>query len=305
MPSIKFDTAKEWFKKHQYNHLILIFESEKEYHLAIFWGGQPYPHAIKTFKKNSSKVIELNIAQSFFNGETQRLMSKKERETQVQNADPYYSQKIIYDTYLTFSVENTYAISDHSDASVRNYRFNNSPDSSSQYDWTNEASTTFQFSAGKGYNGMFYGGLFGAYSEFEVKYDSTHLNITDWSYQRIDVGLEAYLGKTYALGESFDLYPYVYLRFMYTWMIESFEQSNSPADADLRVTLPTVKGGSAGIGTRLLFNGTHGIDFNMGISHRGQVAKEAFNPDPQETIGGTTNEVWLGMKYWLNFRYLE
>ncbi len=297
--------VKAFFEQNQWNHILLIYPVGQEVKMALFWGGQPYPKEIKAYPLSDRQPIEYHISQRFFVGPTERKISERERESQQKEADAYYSEKIIYDTYFTLGTQWISALGDHSQSAFREFRFNQSQDSSSQYDWTETHSQGFSLSAGKGYGGMFYIGIFGAWSRFDTKYDTTHLRIKEWYYDRYDLGLETYIGKTFPLPYEFDLFPFVYANFSYTWMSETFSQELPQNGADLRVKLPTVKGASIALGFRLLYQSSHGIEAALGLSHRGIVAKEAFNPDPQEEIGGTTNEYWFGLKYWLNFRFLE
>lgn len=299
---------------------IVLFIADKGSHLqiAIFDETANTPKAVGTVRKTSDKVaLGDDIADTFFDHQTKRRLSKEERLKQASEPDDYYKEVPNFRAWAGISAgyaqaqfpltpDNWYA--SHIKSQVRNYRI--TKDSVSLWNFIDDSTPLFTLYAGGIWYGFIGGEIFYRYSSHKVKIDNrdtVYKELDHWDFYQHEIGLNVLFSKTYDPIKWLDIHLFGFLGFQYSFYVEDIDLKKDvkkPSKAyNSRLRFEDVyKGALLGFGSQFVFLEHYGFSIRTGMSSRGKNVYSDPTPDAAAeptTIGASTIDWFIsfGLEY--------
>lgn len=299
---------------------IVLFIADKGSHLqiAIFDETANTPKAVGTVRKTSDKVaLGDDIADTFFDHQTKRRLSKEERLKQASEPDDYYKEVPNFRAWAGISAgyaqaqfpltpDNWYA--SHIKSQVRNYRI--TKDSVSLWNFIDDSTPLFTLYAGGIWYGFIGGEIFYRYSSHKVKTDNrdtVYKELDHWDFYQHEIGLNVLFSKTYDPIKWLDIHLFGFLGFQYSFYVEDIDLKKDvkkPSKAyNSRLRFEDVyKGALLGFGSQFVFLEHYGFSIRTGMSSRGKNVYSDPTPDAAAeptTIGASTIDWFIsfGLEY--------
>lgn len=304
---------------------ILLFLSKKgeSLQIAIFDETSIAPKTAGSlpFSKNKS-ILADQVAQSYFDNDAHRRLTKQERKKKAEEPDPYFQETKKMDFWVGASAGYSQAeipltpsnwYENKLKSKVKRYRVTR--DSLSLWNFLEDESLVLSAYVGATWYGIFGGEIFYKYSGHDVKIDpkdTTYQELDHWKFGIHDIGLTLHITHSFNTTEWLETSPFVYFGFQYSFLAENIKlkkKVKKPSVAySSRIEFEDVyKGAVLGLGSRFLFMKNFGLALRAGISTRGR--SEDTTPDPNAVaeptiIGGLTVDGFIsaGLEYHWNWK---
>lgn len=299
---------------------IVLFVADKGtfLQLAIFDENANTPRAAGSVKKTSDKIaMGDDIADTFFDRQTKRRLSKEERLKKQTEPDDFYKEVPNFRAWAGVSAgysqaqipltpDNWYA--SHIKSKVRNYRI--TKDSVSLWNFLDDSGPLFTLYTGGIWYGFIGGEIFYRYANRDMKYDTKdtiYKELDHWDFSQHEIGLNVFFNKDFEPIKWLDIHLFGFLGFQYSFYVEDIElkdEKKTPSKAyKTRIKFEDVyKGALIGGGGQFVFADHYGINLRTGISSRGKNVYSDPTPDAAAeptTIGATTIDWFIsfGLEY--------
>lgn len=299
---------------------IVMFIADKgnEFQIAIFDETSAEPKAAGSVPKISDKIaLGDEIAGTFFDRNTQRRLSKEERQKKLTEPDDFYKEVPNFRAWagisagyaqakIPFTPDNWY--NSHTRSRVRNYRI--TKDSVSLWNFIDDSTPLFTLYAGGTWYGFIGGEIFYRYSNHDVKTDSkdtVYKELDHWDFSQHEIGLNVMFSRTVDPLKWLDIHLFAFLGFQYSFYVEDIavkSEVKKPSRAyESRIKFEDAyKGALFGLGSQFVFFDHYGFSVRTGISSRGRDIYTEPSPDAAAeptTIGASTVDWFIsfGIEY--------
>ncbi len=299
---------------------IVLFIADKGTFLqiAIFDETTATPRAAGSVRKNPDKVaLGDDIADTFFDRQTKRRLSREERLKKLAEPDDFYKEVPNFRAWAGVSAGYAQAqipltpddwYSSHTGSRVRNYRI--TKDSVSLWNFLDDSGPLFTLYAGGVWYGFIGGEVFYRYANHDMKTDSKdsiYNELDHWNFSQHEIGLNVIFSKDFDPAKWLDIHLFGFLGFQYSFYVEDIglkDDKVKPSKAyQSRIKFEDVyKGALLGGGSQFVFAEHYGISIRTGISSRGKNVYSDPTPDAAAeptTIGASTIDWFIsfGLEY--------
>lgn len=298
--------------------ILFIGVRDNQVYAATFDENASEPVAAGIFN-NSGDKIELGdkIASAFFNETTKRRLTKQERAKKLTEPDESYKEIPKFrgwagiaagyaQAQIPLTPDNWY--DSHLNSRVRNYRI--TKDSASLWNFITDDDPQMALYLGGTWYGFIGAEIMYRYSYHKMKIDrrDTVYNELDyWGFHLNEIGINIILSRSYPLNKWFEINPYAFLGFQYSFYSEDIALKKGvkvpSREYEVRIKFEdSYKGALVGLGSRFIFMNHYAVGLRAGVSSRGRNIDTDPTPEAAAeptTIGSSTIDCFinLGLEY--------
>lgn len=286
--------------------------------IALFDETAVEPKAAGEARLNTDKIaLGDEIASEYFNANAKRRLTKDERQKMQTAPDDFYQEVPTFKSWVGIAAgysqakipltpDNWYR--SHIKSKVRNYRI--TKDSVSLWNFLDDSAPVFSLYAGGTWYGFIGMELIYRFAVHDVKTDdkdTVYKELDYWKFYQHEIGLNVILSRTYPITKWFDITPFAFLGFQYSFFVEDINLKSNVKEPSraygVRVEFEEAyKGALVGVGSQFIFKKHYGIGVRTGISSRGRNMYSDPTPDAAAeptTIGESTIDWFIsaGLEY--------